>query len=228
MHRIAIILAAVILICPGLPAQDYQYQFFAEEQRFLPFSDYIPEIRLHYQTVPYTVEDFYELYGKKLYYNENSLRVNIERLKIALERRFRHPSEALVPVETEEEYHKYRQLMHMRINLLIMRSYMRIASRYDKHRIKFYNVHFADEIKESLDIAEFFYKKAIPYWEEAERLAFDASNIRITTQLSQMESERYSIVHRELDFGRIINTHISRLDEKREQLDIYLEREAQR
>lgn len=226
MHKKAVIFLVFLLfsaVSQMVNAQHYQYQYFAEEQEFLPFSDYIPEIRLHQKTVPRHVEDFYLLYGKKLYYNENTLRKNIERLKIALECRFRHPSKALVEVETEEEYLKYRKLMHMRINLLIMRSYMRIASRYDKHQIRFYNAEFAEEIKESLDIAEFFYNEARPYWEEARRLAYEASDIRITTKLSHMESERFSIVQGELDFERIIDTHVVRLAEKKERLDGYMQ-----
>ncbi len=135
------LILSIILAPSQGNSEDYQYQYFTEEKdKYVPFSDYIPKVRLHYKTVPHYLEDYYELYGMKQYYNENSLRMNIARMKTALNCKFRHPSEALVKVETKEEYLKYRRLMFMHINILIMRNYMRIASRYDKRRIYFYNL----------------------------------------------------------------------------------------
>ena len=201
-------------------AEDYQYQYFNKEKdKYVPFSDYIPKVRLHYFTVPHYLEDFYQLYGMKQYYNENSLRKNIDRLKTALSCRFRHPSQALVAVESEPEYLKYRRLMFMHINILIMRNYMRIASRYDKTKILFYNGPFAKEINESFNIAEGLYKEAIPYWETAKKYARDASEIKITTDLGFIESERFSIINGDLDYGKIINDHLKRLNSKRAQLN---------
>ncbi|MDY6935832.1 MAG: hypothetical protein SVZ03_16635 [Spirochaetota bacterium] len=213
------IILIVHLCAPQLDAEDYQYQYFKEKKEYTPFSDYIPKVRLHYKTVPHYLEDYYQLYGKKQYYNENSLRKNIERLKRALECRFRHPSEALIKIETKDEYLKYRRLMFMHINILIMRNYLRIASRYDKRRIYFYNLDFAKEIRESLDIAEGLYRKAIGYWNKAKGYAEKASNIRITTDLGFIESERYSIIKGELNYRRIIDDHIKRLKEKRKTLN---------
>lgn len=216
---LALALVSLFVIHMQGGAEDYQYQYFTEEKdEFVPFSDYIPKVRRHYQTVPHYVEDFYELYNMKQYYNENSLRKNIELLKTALSVEFRHPSEALVKVDTREEYHKYRRLMFMHINLLIMRNYMRIASRYDKIRIYFYNLDFAKEISESLDIAEQTYKEALPYWEKGKNYAEKASDIKITTDLGYIESERYRIVKGELDFGKIIDSHLSKIRRKKEKL----------
>jgi hypothetical protein len=216
-----ILFSFIILLPVLLSAENYQYQYFNGDNKYLPFSDYIPEIRLHYKTVPHYVEDFYLLYGMKLYYNENSLRRNIDRMKTAMNCKFRHPSEALVKVDSEDEYLKYRRLMFMHINLLIMRDTMKIAARYDKHRVKFYNTDFAKEINESLDIADRIYREAIPYWEAAKKYAYDASKIKITTDLGNMESERYTIIKGELDYGKIINSHITKLTEKRRKLAEY-------
>jgi len=222
MKRLAII--QITLLLSFLPyshiyAEDYQYQYFNEKKEHTPFSDYIPRVRLHYKTVPHYFEDYYELYGKKQYYNGNSLRKNIERLKTALKCKFRHPSEAIVKVKTEEEYRKYRNLMFMHINILIMRNYLKIASRYDKRRIYFYNLDFAKEIKESLNMAKGLYKEAVTYWNNARRYAESASKIRITTNLGFIESERYSIVNGELDYEKIINNHLNRIKEKRQILN---------
>lgn len=218
--KIYMLLMLIMLMPMQIDAEDYQYQYFKEEKdEFVPFSDYIPRIRMHYRVVPHYVEDFYELYGMKLYYDENSLRKNIDRLKIALTCKFRHPSQALVKVETEEEYYKYRNLMFMHINMLIMRNYLKIATRYDKKRIYFYDIDFAKDLQESLKIAEQMYKKALPYWNEAKKHAEIASTVRLTTNLSHIETQRVKIIRGEIDFVKIINNHITRVNQKQRQLD---------
>jgi len=216
----------LVLFITALPAEDYQYQYFqkdGEKEKYVPFSDYIPRVRKHYKTVPHYLEDYYQLYGMKQYYNVNSLRMNIARLKAALNSKFRHPSQALAEVKTSEEYYKYRNLMYMHINLLIMRNYMRLASRYDKQKLYFYNMDYAQEISESLDIAESLYREAIPYWNVAKQHADTASTVRITTDLGKMESERYSIIHGELNFQKIIDDHLSRLNKKKNTLSEYMQ-----
>ncbi len=205
-----------------LPAEDYQYQYFSDKKKYVPFSDYIPKMRLHYKTVPHYVEDYYLLYSMKQHYNENSLRRNIARLEQALQCKFRHPSEALIKVDTEKEYLKYRRLIFMHINLLIMRNYLKIGTRYDKQKIYFYNLEFSKEIRDSLNTAEKNYRLAIPYWKQAKKLAADASRIKITTDLGKMESERFSIINKDLDYDRIINNHLRKLLKKKNRLDNYL------
>jgi hypothetical protein len=204
---------------PFLYSEDYQLHYFkSKKKKYVPFSDYIPKVRLHWNTVPHYLEDYYELYGMKQYYNVNSLRKNIERLKTALNSKFRHPSNALVKVETEQEYLKYRNLMFMHINLLIMRNYMRLASRYDKRKLYFYSADYAKEIYESLGIADKFFREALPYWKKAENYAKVSSRIKITTDLPFIESERYSIIHNELNYQKIINSHLQKIAQKRKRL----------
>ncbi|MDY6970652.1 MAG: hypothetical protein SVR08_18660, partial [Spirochaetota bacterium] len=197
----------LLIIYEQVDAEDYQYQYFNEKKKYTPFSDYIPKVRLHYKTVPHYLEDYYELYGMKQYYNENSLRMNIARLKTALNCKFRHPSQAIIKIKTKDEYLKYRRLMFMHINILIMRNYLKIASRYDMKKIYFYNLDFAQEISESLDIAEKQYKDALPYWTEIKNYAQSASRIKLTTDLGFIESERYSIITGEVNYGKIIKDH---------------------
>ncbi len=202
-----IIIFFFILFAGNLYGEDYQYQYFSKQKdrdRHTPFSDYIPQIRLHYQTAPHYLEDYYELYGMKMHYNENSLRKNIDRLKTALQCKFRHPSMALVKIETEPEYYKYRNLMFMHINLLIMRSYLSIGARYDMRSIRFYHWDYATEISDSLDTAEKSYADALPYWDRAKEYAEKASQVKITTDLGFIETERKKIILGDLDFGRII------------------------
>jgi len=222
MKKFITAMLLLIFTVPPLTGQDYQYQYFSEKDEYVPFSDYIPRIRLHYETVPHYLEDYYLLYGMKLYYNETSLRQNIEMLKTGLRCKFRHPSQALVRVETEDEYLKYRKIMFMHINIMIMRNYLKIGARYDKVSIRFTDEAFAKEILESLDIAIKIYKEALPYWAEAKKHAEAASRIKITTKMSNIESERYRIVRGELDFEKIIKNHIARAEKKKSQVQKYL------
>ena len=220
MKKIIVIL--LLFTATALFAEDYQYQYFSKKKdrdKYVPFSDYIPQIRLHYQTVPHYLEDYYELYGMKLYYNENSLRKNIDRLKTALQCKFRHPSMALVKVESDKEYFKYRNLMFMHINMLIMRSYLTIAARYDKQKVLFYNWDYAQEINESLDIADKYYGEALPYWGRVKEYAMVASQVKITTDLGFIETERKNIITGDIDFGRIISGYRSGIREKRQKLN---------
>lgn len=218
-----IVFCSVISLIPSFShAQDYQYQYFAKEKDkdpHVPFSDYVPRSRLHWEVVPHYVEDFYQLYGMKLYYDENSLRTNIERLNCALSTKFRHPSQALVKIETEEEYEKYKNLLLMHINYLIMRDHLKIAARYDKRKIYFYNLDFAKDISDSLDIADEYYAQALPYWKEVKKYAEKASKYKITTELSYMESERYSIIHGETDFAKTIAGYRSAIKKKKGELE---------
>lgn len=220
--KICIMLILPILFSTLVSAEDYQYQYFSQRDEYVPFSDYIPRVRLHYYTVPHYLEDYYLLFGMKLYYDESSLRKNIEMLKTSLNSRFRHPSQALVEVDTEQEYLKYRKLMFMHINIMIMRNYLKIGSKYDKIKVKFHDEPFAKEIIESLDISIKMYRDALPYWEEAKKHAREASEIKITTRMSNIETERYRIVRGELDFNRIINSHIASSERKKRELQKYI------
>ncbi len=212
-------LIAVVLWVAPLASEDHQSPNFKEkDSRYVPFSDYIPKSRQHFKTVPHYLEDYYLLYGLKAYYNEVTLRQNIEKLKTALTCKFRHPSEALVKIESDDEFSRYRNLMFMHINMLIMRSYLSIAARYDKQSIKFYNEPWAKEITESLDIAASLYKEALPYWEEAVKYAEAAGEYKISTDLGFIENERYRIVRGDLDFGKIIENYLEKIDDKKEKL----------
>jgi hypothetical protein len=207
-----------VILMPLL-AEDYQYQYFIEDKKFTPFSDYIPRIRHHFYTVPHYVEDYYLLYGLKQYYNENTLRRNIDRLKTALQCKFRHPSEAFIPIATEEEYLKYRNLMFMHINMLILRDYLKIATRYDKRTLPFYSADFAKDIHESLLIAEKMYRDALPHWFEAVKYARRASEIKVTLDMGTLETERFRIVKGQTDFETIIGKHIAAVEKKKAALE---------
>ncbi len=200
---------------------DYNYEY-EKNGPYTKFSDWVP-YKLH-KWEPKYLEDYYELYNLKQHYNENELRKNIYFLKIALGKRFRHPKHALCETKTEKEYYKYRNLMFMHLNLGIMRSYMRIASKFDKRHVYFYNLDFAHELKNSFGIAEGFYKEAIPYWEKAREYADRANEVPVDLDLGTIETERFEIVTGKLDFGYIIQNHLTRLSGKQKIVSEYLEK----
>ncbi|MDH5718322.1 MAG: hypothetical protein OEZ22_11900 [Spirochaetia bacterium] len=211
MKKILVFSALIIFTSSifGKLRLDYYYD---QSEMYTKFSDWIPK-RLH-QWNPQNVEDFFLLYSLKQLYGEEELRRNIFFLKIALEKRFRHPSQALCKIENKDQYHKYRLLMFMHINLKIMRSYLRLGSLYDKRHLYFYNLDFADELKESFEIAEGFYKEALPYWQKAREYAKEADQYRFELDLGTLETIRYDIVTGEMDFGKYTANHLEKLREK--------------
>ncbi|MES0491312.1 MAG: hypothetical protein ABUK01_15065 [Leptospirales bacterium] len=210
-----------LVITGGLFAQLRLDYYYDQSGMYTKFSDWIPK-RLH-QWQPTHVEDFFLMYSLKSLYGEESLRRNIYFLKIAIRSRFRHPSRALCKIETKEEYHKYRLMMHMHINLKIMRAYMRIGSLYDKRHLYFYNLDFSDDLKESFAIAEGFYKEAFPYWKKAKSLAQKASKYDFEMDLGPIESIRYEIVTGEINFDKIIRDHLRRLHKKQKTVENFLQ-----
>jgi len=198
---------------------DYYYD---QSEMFTKFSDWIPK-RLH-QWEPKHVEDFFLLYSLKQIYQQQELHRNIFFLKIALEKRFRHPRNALCKLENKQQYHKYRLLLFMHINLKIMRSLLRIGSLFDKRHLYFYNLDFADELKESFSVANRYYKMALPYWQKAREYAFNASGYKFTINLSTLESIRHEIKNGDIDFGRYIGRHLRSLKQKQDTVAAFLKK----
>lgn len=196
---------------------DYYYD---QSGLYTKFSDWIPK-RLH-QWHPRSVEDFFLLHSLKQIYGEEKLRRNIYFLKIALRRRFRHPRSALCKIETKQEYHKYRLLIFMHLNLKIMRSYLRIGSLYDKRHLYFYNLDFANELKESFAIAEGFYKESKQYWKKAKKYALQASNYDFNIDMGTLETIRHHISIGEIDYDVFTANHLSRLKQKQNAIDAFL------
>lgn len=172
------------------------------------------------------MEDYYELFGLKRGYRVPELRENIFFLHTSLEARFRHPRNAMATIRTEEEYHKYRNLMFMQTNLLIMRMYLRLGSQYDKRHLYFHDLDVADDLEVSFSIARTYYYHARQYWEKARHYAEVASQYPFTIDLHTIESERHLIMTGERDFARIIDRHLGRVEAKLEVVGAFLDEEG--
>ncbi|MCB1188883.1 MAG: hypothetical protein H7A23_05830 [Leptospiraceae bacterium] len=222
MNRIGVIFILSVFSISYLYCEvDINYNYhYNKSGPYTKFSDWVP-YRLH-KWEPKHLEDFYQLYGLTQHYNENELRKDIYFLKIGLRKKFRHPRNALCHIKNEKTYYKYRNLMFMHINLRIMRAYMRLASKYDKRHLYFYNLDFAHELKNSFKIANDFYNAALPYWKESKKYAENADQIVEEIDLGTIETERFEIMNKKLDFERIITDHLLRLDKKRQTVDEFL------
>lgn len=201
---------------------DYYYD---QSEMYTKFSNWIPK-RLH-QWQPKHVEDFFLLYSLKQGYNTEELHRNIFFLKIALEKRFRHPSQALCKITQPKEYHKYRLLLFMHIHLKIMRSYLRLGSLFDKRHLYFYNLDFSDELEQSFQIAEHYYRSAIPYWKKARNYAIKINQYKsLHINLPMLESIQYDVLnHKDMNFGKFIAQHLRKLELKQKMVNSFLEKQ---
>lgn len=209
---VLVVFCAFMIVSDTVNAQLRLDYYYDQSGKYTKFSDWIPK-QLH-SWRPRTVEDYFLLYSLKLLYGQAEIERNIGYLKIALRKRFRHPSQALCKIENKEQYHKYRLLIFMHLNLMIMRSYLRIGSLYDKRHLYFYNLDFADELKGSFAIAESYYEKGLPYWKKARQYALRAGEYKFDLDLEPMESIRFDIQNGDLDYDKIIAKHISDVKEK--------------
>ncbi|MBE7438706.1 MAG: hypothetical protein HS115_09660 [Spirochaetales bacterium] len=210
---------------PQLPQGELRLNFYYDRTgRWVKFSDWIPFKQHKYE--PRFLEDFYHLYGLKHSYNVPEVKESIYWLTQSLTHRFRHPRHALCSIKNEAEYHKYRNLMFMHINMLIMRMYLRLGSLYDKRQLYFHDLDFADDLEISFLIAATYYKEARPYWRAAQRYAKVASEYTFHLDLPGLESEMHLIQVGKTDYDRIIHLHEERLKQKQLMTRTFLDREG--
>lgn len=210
---------------PDEPRRQLKLNYYYDRTgRWVKFSDWIPYKRR--LTEPVFFEDFYQIYGLAPHYGVQEVQESIYYLVMALSARFRHPGKALCEIKTEAEYAKYRSLMHMQTNLLIMRMFLRLGSLYDKRHLYFHDLDVADDLRVSFSVARAYYEQARPYWKLAQQYAAKASEIPVDIDLPGIESERYRIMTRKTDFGRIIDAHIANVDAKSSAVNEFLKKEG--
>ncbi len=186
--------------------------YYDRTGRWVKFSDWIPFQQKKWY--PRFLEDLYLLHGLPPNYKPHDIKLRLLILFRARDARFRHPRHALCRIETQPQYHKYRLLMHMKINLIIMRMYMRLGSLYDKRHLYFHDLDFSDDLEISFLIARTYYMESLKYWKRAKALAQEAHEYPFELDLPTIESERYQIVRGELDFNRYIGLHLARVNSK--------------
>lgn len=165
-------------------------------------------------------EQYYRLYHQHFYYYPEESLENIHYLNLALHSDFANPLNALATIENELQWEKYRYLFYMHVNLCIVDSYLKLASKYDKFQAYFYNYPWKAANLDSLDQAEAFYREALNYWEDAVQWSDQASTSQFAwlflTDIQYWEDENHRIQEGDLDYEEIILGHLDRLEEVRQ------------
>lgn len=164
-------------------------------------------------------EDFFRLYNVWLYKDLDSISRNIYFLELAYVVNFDHPIRALIPITNEIQYERYKNILMMYITLMLTKEYIDYAYMYVKENIYFYNKEFFKDYFDGYDIAEHYLNCALKYWEEAVDFARIADSIKgYRTELHYMEDQLYRIKINDLNYERIINNLMSRINKNREKI----------
>ncbi len=174
------------------------------------------------QKPPEYLEDYYQLYAERLYYNEENIRVNVYYLTKGLHSPFRHASKALCLLKNEEEGKRYKNLVIMRMYLKIMQNYLLLGALYDKKNIYYFNMDFKEDLKKSLTIAKYYYNLSRDYWKKVLNYAEKANSISAKIEIESLENELYLISHRDTevdwDYDYTIDLHLNLLNENLKKL----------
>jgi len=161
-----------------------------------------------------TAEEFYSLYRENLIpqtiYHE-TVEANILYLQWGIRAPFEHPSRGLIQVENRSQRERYKALLRMRMNFLLMRSYLDLGWQYDKSKLLYYNEEFNEEIIDSLFEAEECYWSAVHTFAETLKWAKKAtSHSRPFRKLASFEEERNRLLtrHRSHDYARVIRARL--------------------
>ncbi len=164
-------------------------------------------------------EQLYQLYRRQFYDQPLNLSENIYWLERALRADFANPLNALATIETEEEWERYRYLFTMHLNLKLVELYLAWANRYNREVAYFYNAPWRDLNLESLEKAEDLFQYARVYWDEALVWSAEAWELR-HVELQEVQhwmDENHRIETGQLDYDRIIDRHLERLYDVRQQ-----------
>jgi hypothetical protein len=173
----------------------------------------------------YYAEEFY-LYVLNLYYINPNLERNIRFMQWALRAPFDNPVRSLALIKTENDFKRYKTLFKMHVNLLIIDSYLQLARRFDKEHVYFFNLWYAKQLKESFEIADYYYRIGLNYWEEAQKYAEEADRTPGRITIDEWEDELYQIQLGELNYETIIQSQLEKLSFRMSTVENYLEKVA--
>lgn len=170
------------------------------------------------------IEQVYRLYESNLLSNQTNYKRNIFWLENSLKLVNAHPSQAIIVTNTWEEYVKYKLLLRFHIYYLLTKEYMGWGWEYDKRDVVFYNAEWAEEIKNSFEIAKSRYDIAKHYWEKTKLYAQEINKIDIHIGWEQIEDLAYEIDNQEFDYDydEIIEMRLDSIDNKLAKLDSFL------
>lgn len=170
------------------------------------------------------IEQVYRLYESNLLSNQTNYKRNIFWLENSLKLVNIHPSQAIVVTNTWEEYVKYKLLLRFHIYYLLTKEYVGWGWEYDKRDVVFYNAEWAQEIKNSFEIAKSRYDIAKHYWEKTKLYAQEINKINVHIGWEQIEDLAYEIDNRQFDYDYddIIEMRLNSIENKLAKLDTFL------
>jgi len=162
-------------------------------------------------------EQYYKLFHTHYQQYPDDVMENIYWLEKAVEADFCNPQYALAKIQDEKEWEKYRYLFMMHINLKLIEQHMRLGRTWDKQVAYFYDAPWKEEYLRDLEKAESCYQAGLYYWEEAKLWAEKASagsfQFLYLTEIQNWEDECYRISVGNLDYEKILNREIKRVQE---------------
>ena len=161
-------------------------------------------------------EDWYKLFHVHYQQYPDDCMENIYWLEKAVEADFCNPLYADVKITTEKEWEKYRYLFQMHINLKLIEQHLRLGRVYDKKCIYFYDAPWKEEYLSNMEKALNCYKAGLYYWKEA-KIWYEKANaptfrFLYIEDLQFWEDERERIFTGELNYEKIINREVERLE----------------
>lgn len=167
-------------------------------------------------------EEWYRLYHIHYQQYPDDIVENIYWLEKAAGADFCNPLYTGANIQTEKEWEKYRYLFQMHINLKLIEQHIRLGSKYDKKNIYFYDAPWKDEYLRNLELALGNYKAGYYYWQEAkvwyEKADTSQFNFLYITAKQNWEDERERIRTGELDYGKMLEREIARVEKNIEEL----------
>ena len=161
-------------------------------------------------------EDWYKLFHVHYQQYPDDCMENIYWLEKAVEADFCNPLYADAKITTEKEWEKYRYLFQMHINLKLIEQHLRLGRVYDKKCIYFYDTPWKEEYLSNMEKALSCYKAGLYYWKEA-KIWYEKANaptfrFLYIEDLQFWEDERERIFTGELNYEKIINREVERLE----------------
>lgn len=161
-------------------------------------------------------EDYYKLFHVHYAQASDDCIENIYWLEKAVNADFANPLYAIAKIETEKQWEKYRFLFQMHLNLKLIEQHLRLGRIYDKKAAYFYDAPWKDEYLRNLEKAKTCYEAGYYYWKEAQLWAEKANisqfNFLYITDLQNWEDERERIVTGELDYKKMLDRELARLN----------------
>lgn len=171
------------------------------------------------------IEQIYNLYEKNLIANQSNNKKNIFWLENSLNLPNIHPSQAIVVTSTWEEYVKYKILLRFHIYYLLTKEYMGWGWQFDKRDVVFYNMTWAEDLKNSFEIAKSRYEIALHYWEKTKLYASEANKINVYLDWAQIEDLAYKIDNDifDYDYEIVIDERLKSIENKLEKIEEFMQ-----